>query len=453
MIQQKLRALVASGDSRFLEVVKHSTFALGVLILTTIIQFVFDIVLTRTFGAHDAGVFYLCFSVLMITALIGRLGMERAIVQFMPPLLHKKPGEAAGITTTATRLSLLLTVPMALLLFFASPFVAETIFNDTNLVPYLQIFALAIPGLSLSYVYSGTLRALKRTQSSLIVQRTLMYAAGIPIVLLIGISFDLYWAMVGFVCAIYASAILAYVLIRKHHPPYERSIPFSTKRMLATSLPLLFVVFALQMNGQASVLLLGAYGSTGDVAIFNIALKISLLMGLILTAVNAIAGTTISELYSSKNHSQLRTMVSKLSALGTVAGLPLFIVLASLPAVWLGLFGDEFTTGTTALVILLIGQLVSVSVGSTDYALAMTGHERALAVAVGISLVVNLLLGIILIPLMGIDGAAIATAVTIILSNLIMVLMVRHYIGAWLLPFRYMGIWLGTLFKSKETNA
>lgn len=448
-MKKRLVSLVSSGDDHFIEVVRHSVLAMLLLVVTTLIQFVFDIALTRTFDAHGAGIFYLCFSVLMMLALLGRLGMDRAVVQFIPPLLRHKPGAAAGVNSTAIKLSLYLTLPLAVGLFLFAPELAGKGFGSPELTPYLQIFSVAIPGLALNYVLSGSLRALKKTQSSLVIQRTTMYLFGIPVVLIIGNLYGLAWAMAGFVAMIYISTVLAFVFLRRYHPRFESLIPFSKKRMLVTSIPLLFVVFATQMNGQASVLLLGVFGSNADVAIFNVALKISLIMGLILTAINAIAATKISELYAENRQEELRTMVSKISALGLVAGLPLFLALAIFPELWLGLFGDAFLAGASALVVLSAGQLISVAVGSTDFALAMTGHERALAVAVGTSLVINIVLGVLLIPAYGVYGAGIATAVTVAISNIIMVLMVKHYLNAWLLPFRYIKVWFNTLTGKK----
>lgn len=444
-MKTRLKRLVNSSDEHFTEVVRHSSWAMILLIATTVIQFVFDLTLTHTFKAHGAGIFYLCFSVLMMLALLGRLGMDRAVVQFIPPLLKNNPGAAAGVNKTATQLSLLFTMPLALALFICAPFVATQMFGSSELTDYLRIFAVAIPALALNYVYSGTLRALKKTQLALSIQRTTMYLLGIVAVVALGNMFGLRGAMIGFVAAIFISTLLGLSYIRRHQPAYKKLVPFSKKQMLITSGPLLFVVFATQMNGQASVLLLGAFGTNAEVAIFNIALKISLLMGLILTAINVIAATKISELYAENKREELATMISKISALGTVCGLPLFLILALFPAVWLGFFGDAFTAGATALIILSLGQFVSVAVGSSDFTLAMTKHERALAVAVAISLAINIVLGVILIPMYGVLGAGIATATTTAVSNVIMVLLIRRYLGVWLLPFRFLRVWFSKL--------
>lgn len=409
---------------------------------TTIIQFVFDLFLTHTFHAHGAGRFYLAFTVISILALIGRLGMDQAVVRFIPPLLGKDNAAAAGVHRTATKLSLLFTVPMAVLLFWLAPLIAEHIFHSHHLTPYLRIFAIGIPPLALNYLFSGTLRSLKHTRLALSIERFTMYGLGIISIVTLGHLFGLRGAVAGFTAAIYLSTIEGAIYIKRHFPVHTRPIPFNTKRMLVVSAPLLFVILATQLTGQASVLLLGVFGSSREVGIFNIAFKVSMLLNLILVAINTIAATKISELYAAGHHAELKTTIEKISALGFVLGLPLLLILIFFASFWLRLFGHGFDAGSTALVILTIGQFINVAVGSTNYILAMTGHERALAVSVAISLLVNFSVGAGLIPHLGVTGAAIATSATLIVNNAIMVVMIKGYLNIWALPFVTMGVWV-----------
>ncbi len=441
--------LLETGDGDFMEVVRHSLWALFWLCITTVVQFAFDFLLTRKFGAHGSGVFYLSFSVLMALSLVGRLGLDQAVVRFIPPFLSKKPGAAAGVNRASVQLSLLMTLPLSVLLFVLAPTLAHDVFHSGELTTYLRIFAVVMPAFSLNYIYTGTLRALKRSQASLIVSRFGYYLLGIVGLLTLGSSYGIKGVVIGFSIAILLATIAAALFIRKHMPSYDKIVPFSKKRLLVTSLPLLFVIFATQMNGQASVLLLGAVTDNTAVGIFNIALKISMLMTLILAAINVIAATKISELYFANKPKELNIMISKISALGTFASLPALVLLVAFSGFWLGLFGSEFSAGSTTLILLAIGQFVNVSVGSTNYILAMTGRERALAYAIGISLVLNVILGLVLIPKYGVLGAGISTAATNAVSNIIMVFMVKYYLGVWPLPFKYAGIWLRKFAPAK----
>ncbi|HET7673310.1 MAG TPA: oligosaccharide flippase family protein, partial [Candidatus Saccharimonadales bacterium] len=370
MAYKKIRSLTSTGDKNFIELLQHSFWAIVILGLTTGLQFLFDFVLARKYEAHGTGVFYLCFTVLMTLALFGRLGLDQAVVRFIPPLLDKDPEKAAGVNSSSIKLSLYMTIPLAVLLFVLSPLLAEDLFHSPELTTYLRIFSLALPALSLNYVVAGVLRALKRSKESLVIARMSMYGLGIVGIFTLGTVYGLKGVVIGFAISIYISTLLGFYFVRKHLTGHTHVVPFSKKQLLIISGPLLFVIFATQMSGQASVLLLGVFSTNADVGIFNIALKISMLMNLILAAINVFAATKISELYFSKQKEELNIFIGKISALGTLLGLPLFIIISLFSTFWLGLFGHTFEAGSSALIILAAGQLVNVSVGSTSYILA-----------------------------------------------------------------------------------
>lgn len=442
-MKSRLGNIVKTSDSHFAEVVKHAFWGIVILVCGTAIQFLFDVFLARSFGTHGTGVFYLCMSVLLVLGILGRLGLDRAVVRFIPEFnSNKKPENILGLSRTAAQLSLSLTIPLGVLLFVFSPFLANEVYKIPELTQYLQTFAFAVPAFSLLYVYSGILRGIKLTRAALTIERIMVYALGIISIFTLGLLLKVEGVIIGFTLASYITAIAAWFLVRRSVRTDREIVPFNKGRLMVIAGPLLFVAFATQLNGQASVLILGAFADASDVGIFNIALKISLLMTLILTAINVIAATKISELYGAKKKRELAMLISKIAALGTVGALPLTALLVLFPHFFLSLFGQDFTSGALVLVILALGQFINVSVGTTVYVLAMTGHERALALAVGISLVFNILAGFILIPMYGIVGAGIATALTIAISNVIMLLQIRYYLGIWQLPFRAIGVWI-----------
>ena len=84
------------------------------------------------------------------------------------------------------------------------------------------------------------------------------------------------------------------------------------------------------------------------------------------------------------------------------------------------IFGPEFLPAAPALAVLAIGQLVNAGSGSVGSLLTMTGHERDAAVGFGLSAVMNVALNVLLIPLWGPLGAAVATASSLIAWNVIL---------------------------------
>jgi O-antigen/teichoic acid export membrane protein len=92
-------------------------------------------------------------------------------------------------------------------------------------------------------------------------------------------------------------------------------------------------------------------------------------------------------------------------------GIVLFIIIFHK---WiLGIFGNEFIVGSLFLIVLCIGQLINSMSGSVGVILQMTGYQKVFQNIVLMALVLNVILNVILIPLYGGLGAAIATVVSI----------------------------------------
>lgn len=97
------------------------------------------------------------------------------------------------------------------------------------------------------------------------------------------------------------------------------------------------------------------------------------------------------------------------------------------------MFGDgrEFLVGMDSLFILLIGQLISVLCGSVLVLLNMTGNQWTVQTILVTAAILNIMLNAILIPNLGIEGAAWATTISTIFWNVWGIRAVRKKLGFW----------------------
>jgi O-antigen/teichoic acid export membrane protein len=104
------------------------------------------------------------------------------------------------------------------------------------------------------------------------------------------------------------------------------------------------------------------------------------------------------------------------------------------------IFGPEFNSGYLTLIILLIGQLMNASMGSVGLLLSMTGHERETARGVAVAAVSNLILNLSLIPNYGMEGAALASALSVAIWNVLLWRAARRRLGINSLAFGSSGL-------------
>ena len=79
--------------------------------------------------------------------------------------------------------------------------------------------------------------------------------------------------------------------------------------------------------------------------------------------------------------------------------------------------------------ILLCGILAKALVGPAEVLLSMAGHQTVCAAVYALALAANIVLNIVLIPLLNIEGAAIATAVAMACEAVLLHITVRRKLG------------------------
>ena len=93
--------------------------------------------------------------------------------------------------------------------------------------------------------------------------------------------------------------------------------------------------------------------------------------------------------------------------------------------------------------ILAAGNVINALSGSVGYLLVMSGHERLVARVFAAVAALNIVLNTVLIPRIGAPGAATATAVSMALWNLTLIVLVRNRLDinstvfAWLSRSRW----------------
>jgi len=202
---------------------------------------------------------------------------------------------------------------------------------------------------------------------------------------------------------------------------------FQKRKWMASVLPFTMAAAAGMLNSHADILMLGLLRSSEEEGIYRVAVQGSTLVALGLQAVNAVVGSRYARFYAQRNLDRLQQLVTLSARMAFFAALPfgVIFVVAGGPIV-VGVFGQEYEASRLPLIILSVGQLVNVAVGSVALLLNMTGYERQVARFLLFATVINMLLNVPLIYLYGVNGAAIANAITLILWNLVLYRQVHH---------------------------
>ena len=188
---------------------------------------------------------------------------------------------------------------------------------------------------------------------------------------------------------------------------------------LRSALPLLLVGSLLIINTRIDIIMLGYLRDAGDVGLYRVAQRGAQFMLFGVMAVDSIINPLAAKAWANGAKEELQAAVSKSIWLVLLFSLPLLIVfiVAGKPAINLS-FGQAYEKAWFPLIILSCGYLSLALLGRGGVILTMSHCERQTALAIGIGVTANIALNLLLIPLYGIKGAAVATALAVSLRML-----------------------------------
>ncbi|MFC9086702.1 lipopolysaccharide biosynthesis protein [Nocardiopsis dassonvillei] len=171
-----------------------------------------------------------------------------------------------------------------------------------------------------------------------------------------------------------------------------------------------------QRGGVVLVALLG--GLTGA-AVFTAATRVMVVGQFGTQAVLYAAQPRFAEQLATGDHAGVRALYQAGTAWLVCLLWPLYLsVLVFAPQV-MRLFGPEYAAGATALVVVCAGQLTAAALGMSDLVLTMTGLTRLNLVNNVLSLAANVLVCVLLVPVAGATGAAVALVAAMLVRKLL----------------------------------
>lgn len=423
-------------DKHFAELVKGSGIAFVLRIAGIFSGYVFALLVTRTLGAEAWGIFSLCLVVLQISSVIGRLGIDTALLRFTAEYVAKgKSGVLSNLHKRMLSLVLPVSSLMAGILFLGAPVLAQSVFHKPHLVHPLRIVSLAVVPLVLLWIHTEGLRGLKCIKDYMFLQQVGPFGLS---VILFGLSLLVVkpgkiTPLGVYLIAVFLVSGVAFFRwwqkISSFSPRRESSPAY--REILDLSLPMMFSSSLAMIMSWTDILMLGALRSAGEVGIYNVTARLSMLTSLPLMAINTIAAPKFAEFWGRGDIKGLARVARQSTRLIFWFSAPVLVTFWVIPEVILRSFGKEFEGGATALRILTTGQFVNTAAGSVGWILQMTGNQKAYQNVLLLGTFFNIILNFWWIPSYGIAGAALASAITVIFWNLAFSVLVRERLGFW----------------------
>jgi len=404
----------------------------GVLLVGSMIayalRYVINIIAAREVGPDAYGIFSLGTSWITIVSTIAMLGIDIGVIRYVA--IFRGKDDASRIKGTLhNSLVMVITVGLviSILAFMAAPILSQNIYRKPGLTPILQLFAVSVPFYAATKVMLGGTQGFLKMQYTVYISNLLVPLGRLVLSLLflaLGLSvIGLVWA---YVISMIVGAFGSFFFLNKTFYLFDRSIHTIgvTRELLKFSTPLLAVNVLQLVGGQTEVLLLGLFAKVSDVGIYSAALTTALIATIILGAFNSIISPVVSDLHHRGLMDQLESVYRITTKWGLTLTLPISLVMILFPTPLLNIFGHGFSDASMVLIILSLGQLFHISIGSAGTLLTMSGRS---SLSLGISFfrfVIVIIFDLVLIPRFNLVGAAVASVCAITLIDLVRLVVV-----------------------------
>lgn len=230
-----------------------------------------------------------------------------------------------------------------------------------------------------------------------------------------------------FACQLTA-VIIIWIIIRRDARHWDAAIDPDRLSLSRQGVPIMAIQGTLMFQDWLLFALVGGAASAAAVGALRVAMQVVLAIGVVVaTGETYIAAKVAGDIRAGRPDLVWRRHRRATLAMALATG-PLVLVCILFPAPLLGYaFGPAFAIAGPALAIMAAGQATKLVTGPIGGLLTMSGHQNWLLrfTIVGLALQVGLALW--LVPLLGLEGAAIAQAVSAAFRN------VAAYVAAWVL--------------------
>ena len=393
-------------------------------VVNGVLSFAIVMLMTRFVSPSVYGLFVLATSVVLFMQVFANLGLPLAIDYFAPQYLDDgEYGKAKGVIVQVTATVLVTASLVAFALAVSATYVSD-FFGEPSLAIALLLLSVSIPMLAVYNVLLTSYYSIKKLQYRVIMRdlvRPIVRFSATLAFLLSG--FGLLALIGGYVVGLLIAITVGTTLFfYKAWTIVSADIELVPARPLFTySVPLAMTSVVYVLMGHVDYFVLGYFLESDDVGIYRVGYMLGSALMIIFSSLAPVFKPLIAETREDTALVEQRFRV----AARWIAGftLPIAITLSLGSSSYLAVLYTPQYAEASAVVALLCGAfLFNVTFGGPDGTLLQgMGYSRIVFVNTAVLFGVNVVVSFALVPVLGIEGAAIGSATALTLVGLLTV--------------------------------
>ena len=393
------------------------------------------VLLGQLFGATVFGRYQTGLAIMEILTRTGTGGADKGMLRYVAA--HRARGEGDLVRSalgTGLRLAIGIGGTLTLALIATSGLVAHRT-HEPELEAALRLMAPAVVFTGCVYVLVHASLAAKVTHANFIVrglgEPMMFMAAGL---LAAAFGRTVIQLAVAHVLAAAATFTLALFVVGRVFGRGEIARAVRSpglKGFAPFSIPLGIAELMNAILQRADIVLLTTFVGPTATGVYAAAEFLSRVVGNARYVFDGVAAPVFSEALHLGQRDRLRSNLLLMSRWVATAAAPIAVTIVALRHELLSMYGRTFEAGATAIIVLAVSHLVNATFGLSGYILVVSGRSVLMLknnVAVAI---VNVALGLVLIPRFGLIGAAIAALAGVVLLHTLVTIEVRLAHGVY----------------------
>ena len=399
------------------KVISDTFFVSASKIGITLLKPIRSVILSRILGPALYGLLNIPISYVQLLVIFSNLGFNMAFAKLVPEYLQKgREDMAAMIYNAAVVLTLALSTLWCVLLIVFAPWIAENIAHQPEAAGPIRIYALIIPFLALNAFYAVTYLAVQRgkLRAGITVVHGLLNVA-LPIAAILWRR-DVVTVIAGFLTAEVIGALLFTVYFHRKAIRHwtSDSGPIVRGFREVTSFGFFFFFASLGWNLINTVdrIMVKFYLPAEQLGYYAMA-------AIVITALSVISSTagtalipSLSATRTSGDMEAFRRQIRSTARITLMVLVPVVMVIWSLAGDAFSIVLPKFMRSAEIIRILVLVGIADIFCRTGWASLVAYGKGRLAASAYLGAAILNIVLNLVLIPRMGIAGAAVATVAT-----------------------------------------
>jgi O-antigen/teichoic acid export membrane protein len=415
----KSMAVVKQNQQYANRIARGSALVFASTFVSLFLAYLLRMFLTRTLTVAEYGLVYAVVIFVNFFVLFRDLGLNQALVKFIPEWLVKhQTGKIVPAIKWTIGIQVGIAGVAAVVLFLSAPWLAEAYFHTADAAILMQIMAGAFFVAVFSSVFIAAMQGLQNIRAYSILQPLNNLLPLIFTTIFVVLGFGIAGVISSYFVAWCVLALVAGVWVIKKCPQVRAKLENRDKKQIfAFSLPVLLGFIGGMVLGYTDTIVLTFFRSLTDVGLYQAALPTAMVLWAAATAICTVLFPMVSEMWAKRDKRVLAVSVSAVLRFAFILVLPFALIMFVWPEFVLGLlFGGAYVAGAGALQVLALSSIVYTLWQICAIVLSGIGCPGLTTKIMLGAAAFNVIGNIMLVQTFGIIGVAVATLVSFTLA-------------------------------------